>query len=78
MTHTNPNAQHGYTDGCPHCPDGHYPSEKRTWAVWLGTERDGDGQPTMIHVARPNGAHVSEADADWVRLQLNPHLRAEP
>lgn len=30
-----------------------------------------DGQPTVIHVARSNGAHVAESDAQWIRERLN-------
>lgn len=58
--------------GCPHCPDGHQPPEHgQPWGAWIGPERDGDGQPTTIHVARTAGAHVAESDAQWVRERLN-------
>ncbi|WP_431980039.1 hypothetical protein [Streptomyces qinglanensis] len=59
--------------GCPHCPDGHTPADRgsQPWAAWLSPERDGDGQPTTIHVARSAGAHVAESDAEWVRHRLN-------
>ncbi|GAA4706218.1 hypothetical protein [Streptomyces youssoufiensis] len=58
--------------GCPHCPDGHTPPDHgQPWAAWVGPERDGDGQPTTIHVARAAGAHVAETDAEWVRDRLN-------
>jgi hypothetical protein len=57
---------------CPHCPDGHTPPEHgQPWGAWVGPERDGDGQPTTIHVARAAGAHVAESDAQWVRNRLN-------
>lgn len=58
--------------GCPHCPDGHTPpSHGQPWAAHVGPDRDGDGQPTTIHVARAAGAHVAESDAEWVRARLN-------
>ncbi|MFJ6729431.1 hypothetical protein ACIQPQ_31465 [Streptomyces sp. NPDC091281] len=58
---------------CPHCPDGHTlpTSGSQPWSAWVAADRDGDGQPTHLIVARSAGAHVAESDADWVRLQLN-------
>lgn len=58
---------------CEHCPDGHTPPDggSQPWGVWVGPARDGDGQPTTIHVARTGGAHVAESDADWIRDRLN-------
>lgn len=59
-------------DGCPRCPDGHTPPDHgQTWGAFVGPERDGDGQPTQIIVARSAGAHVAESDAEWVRARLN-------
>ncbi len=59
---------------CDHCPDGHTPADQgsQPWNAHVGPERDGDGQPTTIHVARSAGAHVAESDADWIRQRLNP------
>ncbi|WP_405699088.1 hypothetical protein OG209_05205 [Streptomyces sp. NBC_01383] len=59
--------------GCEHCPDGHTPPDcgSQPWAAWVGAERDGDGQPMTIHVARSAGAHVAESDAQWIRARLN-------
>ncbi|MFD6656873.1 hypothetical protein ACFWEB_17235 [Streptomyces parvus] len=58
---------------CPHCPDGHTPPDggSQPWGVWVGAERDGDGQPTTIHVGRSGGAHIAESDAQWIRERLN-------
>ncbi|MFD3835338.1 hypothetical protein ACFWWC_03650 [Streptomyces sp. NPDC058642] len=58
---------------CEHCPDGHTPADggSQPWGVWVGQERDGDSQPTTIHVARSGGAHVAESDAEWIRQRLN-------
>lgn len=58
---------------CPHCPDGHTPPTggSQPWGVYVGPERDGDGQPTTIHVMRSGGAHVAESDAEWVHQVLN-------
>lgn len=66
--------------GCPHCPDGHTPADSgsQPWGAWVGPERDGDGQPTTIHVARSAGAHVAESDADWIRQMLNGPADASP
>jgi hypothetical protein len=58
-------------DPCSHCPDGHQPPHRRPWAVWVAEARDGDGQPTTIHVSRSDGAHVAEEDAQWIRDVLN-------
>jgi hypothetical protein len=58
--------------GCPHCPDGHMPPEHgQPWGAFVGPDRDGDGQPTQIIVARTAGAHVAESDAEWIRTRLN-------
>ncbi|MFJ4418300.1 hypothetical protein [Streptomyces sp. NPDC088925] len=64
---------------CPHCPDGHTPPDggSQPWGAYVGPERDGDGQPTSIHVARSGGAHVAESDAQWVRDRLNPNTPKE-
>jgi hypothetical protein len=60
-------------DACPHCPDGHTPPDggSQPWNAWVATERDGDGQPMHIIVARSAGAHVAESDAQWIRDRLN-------
>lgn len=42
-----------------------------SWSAWIGPERDSDGQPDIIHVAPSDGAHVTEADAQWVRSLLS-------
>jgi len=66
------NPRYRLVDGCPHCPDGHTPPDHgQTWSAHIGTERDGDGQPMQIIVARSAGAHVAESDAEWVRRRLN-------
>jgi hypothetical protein len=51
---------------CPFCPDGHPDPRKRHWGVYVGPERDSDGQPTTLHVMISNGAHVAGSDADWL------------
>lgn len=56
---------------CPHCPDGHQRPDWGRWSVLVSEAGDGDGQPVTIHVARPDGAHVAEADAEWIRAMLN-------
>ncbi|MFJ8006137.1 hypothetical protein [Streptomyces fagopyri] len=58
--------------GCAHCPDGHTPPDHgQAWGAFVGPERDGDGQPLQIIVARSAGAHVAESDAHWIRARLN-------
>ena len=58
---------------CPHCPDGHTlpTGGSQPWSAFVSSERDGDGQPTQIIVARSAGAHVAESDAEWIRHTLN-------
>lgn len=51
---------------CEFCPDGHRDPRSRNWGVFVGPERDGDGQPTTLHVMITNGAHVAQPDADWL------------
>lgn len=53
--------------GCEHCPDGHTDPARRNWGVYVGPERDSDGQPIRLYVEKSNGAHVSESDAEWLR-----------
>lgn len=55
------------TERCPHCPDGHADPTTRPWAVYVAPTRDGDGQPTTLHVGPTNCAHVAESDAEWLR-----------
>lgn len=61
----------GVDSPCPHCPDGHADPTTRPWAVYVGPERDGDGQPLNLHVGPTNCAHVSESDAAWLRPFLD-------
>lgn len=67
---------------CPHCDPDHQPPWSQGWGVYVAPARDGDGQPVLLHVARPNGAHVAERDATWVRDVLQAaaadHHRAFP
>lgn len=67
-----PSVAYPVADGCPHCPDGHTPPDHgQPWGAFIGPQRDGDGQPTQIVVARSAGAHVAESDAEWIRARLN-------
>ncbi|WP_030757685.1 hypothetical protein [Streptomyces sp. NRRL F-5135] len=52
---------------------GHTPPSggSQPWGVYVASERDGDGQPTHLIVARSAGAHVAESDAAWIRQRLN-------
>lgn len=73
------NPRYQPVNGCPHCPDGHTPPDHgQTWGAYLSSERDGDGQPMQIIVARSAGAHVAESDAEWVRRRLNDTTEAQP
>jgi hypothetical protein len=60
---------------CPHCPDGHGPPNRCSWAVWLADEVDHDGQPKYLRVQPGNGAHVAEADARWLRRVIRERNR---
>lgn len=53
-------------DECPHCHPRHGSPNRCSWGVRVGTERDGDGQPVRLWVEPTNGAHVAQADADWL------------
>lgn len=65
---------------CAHCPDGHTPADRgsQPWNTWVGPERDGDGQPMVVHVARSAGAHVAESDAEWIHARLNGPANDRP
>ena len=65
---------------CPHCPDGHTlpTGGSQPWSAYVGAERDGDGQPVQIVVARSAGAHVAESDAEWIRARLNGPANDRP
>lgn len=52
---------------CPHCPDGHESPLTHPWAVYVGPQRDGDGQPTHLIICKTGGQHVAESDAEWLR-----------
>lgn len=52
---------------CPHCDPEHRPPWNGSWGVYTSPALDGDRQPTALHVTRPDGAHVCERDATWVR-----------
>jgi hypothetical protein len=58
---------------CPHCDPAHRDPRTRPWGVYVGPERDGDGQPTALHVTPSNGAHVAESDAEWLRQLIRNH-----
>lgn len=58
-------------DTCPHCGDGHTRPTGRYWGVYVAPARDGDGQPTTLHVAPSNGSHVAESDAEWLRALID-------
>jgi hypothetical protein len=51
---------------CPFCPDGHEHPLTHPWSVQIGPQRDGDGQPTHLIVAKTGLQHVAESDADWL------------
>ncbi|MFJ7999009.1 hypothetical protein ACIQ7D_17935 [Streptomyces sp. NPDC096310] len=65
---------------CPHCPDGHTLPDggSQPWHAHVSDDRDGDGQPTQIIVARSAGAHVAESDAEWIRQRLNGPENVRP
>jgi hypothetical protein len=60
-------------DACPHCSPKHGDPDTCSWGVWVNNERDGDGQPLRLSVAKSDGAHVAESDAEWLREILREH-----
>jgi hypothetical protein len=62
---------------CPHCPDGHEHPLTHPWAVHVGIQRDGDGQPTTLIVQKTGWQHVSESDAEWLRELIRNAKREE-
>lgn len=62
---------------CPHCPDGHQDPSRVPWAVWMGSHRDGDGQPMHLIVARTQGSHVAETDAQWLRELIHKYRQVD-
>jgi len=57
--------------GCQHCEPGqHAEFGSRAWSAFVSAYRDGDGQPTHLIVARADGGHVAESDAEAVRVLL--------
>lgn len=59
-------------DTCPHCSPTHGDPNSCSWGVYIGPERDGDRQPTTLHVMKSDGAHVAETDVEWLRGLLHP------
>ena len=55
---------------CPHCPDGHQRPDWARWGVFVSPHLL-DGQPHYLIVSRADGAHVAEADADYIRRLIN-------
>lgn len=54
------------SEPCPHCPDGHQDPRRVPWCVYVGPERDSDGQPMHLRVERTQGSHVADSDATWL------------
>ena len=46
------------------------PYAYRGWRVWVGEDRDDNGDPTNLCVAPGDGLPVSDADALWLRERL--------
>ena len=63
------------TAPCPHCPDGHGSPYRTHWAVWVAPDTDSDGQPIYLRVQPTAGAHVAEADAEWLRTLIRERPR---
>jgi hypothetical protein len=54
-------------DDCPHCEPQHSNPWTKPWAAYVSDARDGDGQPTTLHVLPTDGSHIAESDAEWLR-----------
>lgn len=67
---------------CPHCDPTHDDPHRAAWGVRVGSEVDGDGQPTHLVVQPTDGAHVAQPDADWLWLLIRDrvcvHVRVLP
>lgn len=63
----------GESEACPHCSPFHGDPNNRAWGVFVGPQRDGDGQPVFLYVCPSNGAHVSDSDAQWLREVIADH-----
>lgn len=61
-------------DGCPHCDPNHESPHRCSWGVRVAPDVDGDGQPTHLIVQPSNGAHVAQADADWLFLLIRDRV----
>ncbi len=59
---------------CPHCEPCHGHPHRASWGVRVGSEVDGDGQPTHLIVQPSDGAHVAAGDADWLFLMLRDRV----
>jgi hypothetical protein len=59
---------------CPHCEPTHGSPHRCAWGVRVGTEVDGDGQPTHLIVQPTNGVHVAQEDADWLYLLIRDRV----
>jgi len=56
---------------CQHCEPGmHKDFDSGPWSVWVGPRLDGDGQPVTLTIARSDGAHVAESDAETLRALI--------
>ena len=58
---------------CPHCDPAHTDPRSHPWGVYVGPERDGDGQPTTLYVKPSDGAHVADSDAEWLWQLIRDH-----
>jgi hypothetical protein len=63
---------------CPHCDPTHTDPTTHPWGVYVGPERDGDGQPTTLYVKPSDGAHVAETDARWLWQLIRTSAGAAP
>lgn len=61
------------TPNCPHCDPAHTDPRSHPWGVYVGPERDGDGQPTTLHIKPSDGAHVADSDAAWLWELIRTH-----
>lgn len=58
-------------DDCPHCSPSHGSPVRCSWGVHVGSDVDGDGQPTYLVVQPTDGAHVAPADARWIKSLID-------
>lgn len=54
-----------------------HPSKRGPWSVCTSTSPDRDGDPLYLVVGPSDGSHVTEQDAEWLRLVIRRATRRD-